>query len=209
MLNSGSSICFGAQTDLDLDPVLQLPGSGPLGKSFVSLSLSFPTCKWGFLLPAVLRVSGRSGEGSLQGQRIRSPVPPSAYFPPLDEEKLAGFPFSWPSLVSQYLIPPHAPDLWKGAAGSSQEALINAATGLYCEVQIRCPHLLHYTDTSTTSQVTSSSQTAHLKIRSPSSSIPRQMVPSSPPLQRDPSHRTRPCEKEETHSRSTAGPVTP
>ena len=35
------------QIDLGLGPVLQLPGSGNLGKPFVSLSFSFPICKWG------------------------------------------------------------------------------------------------------------------------------------------------------------------
>lgn len=45
---------------------------------------------------------------------------------------LAGFP-PWSGPVSQYLIPPHALYLWKGATGSSQEVLINAATGISCQ----------------------------------------------------------------------------
>ena len=42
-LSSGSGSYSGDRTTSG--PVLQLPGSGNLGKPFVSLSLSFPICK--------------------------------------------------------------------------------------------------------------------------------------------------------------------
>ena len=37
-----------------------------------------------------------------------------------EEEKLPVPPLGWPSPVRQYLMPPHAPYLWRGATGSSQ-----------------------------------------------------------------------------------------
>lgn len=86
-----------------------------------------------FLSPTVLHGSGRSGE-CWEGWRIGSPVLPSAYFPPaLMRRSWPVSPLSWPSPVNQYLIPPHAPYLWRVATGSSQEVLINAAAGIFCQ----------------------------------------------------------------------------
>lgn len=50
------SIAPTLETDLGLDAVLQLPGSGTLGKSFVSLGLSFPICKMGPIVKVAVGV---------------------------------------------------------------------------------------------------------------------------------------------------------
>ena len=46
MLSSSSGTYFGDRQIWVGDPVLPLLGHGTLGKSSVSLSLSFPLCKW-------------------------------------------------------------------------------------------------------------------------------------------------------------------
>lgn len=50
------SIAPTLETHLGLDPVLQLPGSGTLGKSFVSLSLSFAICTMGPIMRVAVGV---------------------------------------------------------------------------------------------------------------------------------------------------------
>lgn len=72
------------------------------------------------------------------------PVSPSAYFPPASMTRSWRVPLLGPG--SQYLIPPHAPYLWKGATASSQEVLINAATGSSCQGlgPVSSPSPLHW-----------------------------------------------------------------
>lgn len=69
------------------------------------------------------------------------------------------------------------------------------------KIQIRCPHLLHYTGTSTTSQVTSSPETPLFEDQV--TSFPNPQTKGSPPPffpdRPPPPHARHLGEKEETH----------